>query len=87
MRITSYEWGVTYAGMLQATQNTGDQRYRNYVNTRLNGIARMAAHMRANYPNATADTYPLPVTGVSIRRVRGVMTVIRDRPKSPAGQV
>jgi unsaturated rhamnogalacturonyl hydrolase len=68
-RIDSYEWGVTYAGMLQATQFTSDTRYRNYVNTRLSGLARMAAHMRTNYPNATADTYPLPVSGVSIRRV------------------
>jgi unsaturated rhamnogalacturonyl hydrolase len=68
-RIDSYEWGVTYAGMLQATQNTGDQRFRTYAQNRLYGLQRMAAHMRANYPNATADTYPLPVSGVSIRRV------------------
>src|SRR5687768_9176689 len=57
LRIDSYEWGVTYAGMLQATSVTSDQRYRNYVNTRLSGLARMAAHMRANYPNATPSTY------------------------------
>ncbi len=70
LRIDSYEWGVTYAGMLQATQFTGDQRYRSYVNTRLSGLARMAAHMRANYPNATASTYPSSVSGTySLRRV------------------
>jgi rhamnogalacturonyl hydrolase YesR len=70
LRVDSYEWGVTYAGMLQATQFTGDQRYRSYVNTNLSGLARMAAHMRANYPDATADNFPpdLPSTN-SLRRV------------------
>ena len=70
MPITTYEWGVTYAGMLSATSVTGDQRYRNYVNTRLTGIARIAAHMRANYPTANFDTYPSAVSGSNtLRRV------------------
>jgi rhamnogalacturonyl hydrolase YesR len=70
LRVDSYEWGVTYAGMLQATQITGDQRYRSYVNTNLTGLARMAAHMRANYPNATADNFPPDVSSTnSLRRV------------------
>jgi len=70
MHIETYEWGVTYAGMLFATQVTGDQRYRIYVNERLTGLARMAAHMRANYPTATFDTYPSTVSGsFSLRRV------------------
>ena len=57
--------------MLRATTVTGDPRYRTYVNTRLTGIARMAAHMRANYPTATFDTYPSSVSGgsYSLRRV------------------
>ena len=63
MRITSYEWGVTYGGMLRATSVTGYQRFRAYVNTRLTGVARMAAHMRANYPTATVDTFPSSVSG------------------------
>jgi unsaturated rhamnogalacturonyl hydrolase len=66
MRINTYEAGVTYAGMLHATQVTSDQRYRTYANTRLSGLARMAAHMRANYPTATFETYPSAVSG-SIR--------------------
>jgi rhamnogalacturonyl hydrolase YesR len=71
MRITTYEAGVIYAGMLRATTVTGDQRYRNYVNTRLSGIARMAAHMRTNYPTATYDTLPSSVASGSytLRRV------------------
>ena len=71
IRINTYEAGVIYAGMLRATTVTGDQRYRNYVNTRLSGIARMAAHMRANYPTATYATYPSSVASgsVTLRRV------------------
>ncbi len=71
IRITTYEAGVIYAGMLRATTVTGDQRYRNYVNTRLSGIARMAAHMRTNYPTATYDTFPTTVASgsYSLRKV------------------
>jgi rhamnogalacturonyl hydrolase YesR len=70
LHIERYEWGVTYAGMLNATQFTGDDRYRSYVNYRLVGLARMAAHMKANYPTATFDTYPSNVSGsVSLKRV------------------
>jgi rhamnogalacturonyl hydrolase YesR len=65
IHIDRYEWGVTYAGMLYAAQVTGDLRYRAYVNERLTGLARMAAHMRANYPTATFDTYPSSVSGSS----------------------
>lgn len=38
-RLTSYEWGVTYAGMLLAGQATGDARYTEYTKTRLNFLA------------------------------------------------
>lgn len=34
-RLTSYEWGVTYAGMLLASEATGDPRYADYTRTRL----------------------------------------------------
>jgi len=33
-RLTSYEWGVTYIGMLAAAQATGDARYQDYVTKR-----------------------------------------------------
>ncbi|HTU68259.1 MAG TPA: glycoside hydrolase family 88 protein [Steroidobacteraceae bacterium] len=70
MRIDTYEWGVTYAGMLRATEVTEDARYRDYADERLSGLARMAAHMRANYPAATFDTYPRNRSGsVSLRRI------------------
>src|SRR4051812_17781580 len=38
-RLVSYEWGVTYAGMLLATEATGDARFRNYAEKRLQFIA------------------------------------------------
>ena len=41
-RIVSYEWGVTYAGMLLATEATTDRKYRDYVEKRLTFIANSA---------------------------------------------
>src|SRR4051812_47075452 len=71
LHIDSYEWGVTYAGMFQATDIiTGDFRFRAYARTNINGLARMAAHMRANYPDATADNFPAALRGTySLRPV------------------
>jgi unsaturated rhamnogalacturonyl hydrolase len=70
MHIDTYEWGLTYSGMLQATSATSDQRFRTYANDRLTGLARMAAHMKANYPAATFDTYPSNASGTfSLKRV------------------
>jgi rhamnogalacturonyl hydrolase YesR len=42
-RIVSYEWGVTYAGMLLAAEATGDPRFREYAEKRLAFIADSAA--------------------------------------------
>jgi len=71
MTINTYESGVIYSGMVLASAATGDSRYRSYANTRLTGLARMAAHMRANYPTATFDTYPSSTSGslYSLRRM------------------
>ncbi|HTH38790.1 MAG TPA: glycoside hydrolase family 88 protein [Pyrinomonadaceae bacterium] len=45
-RIVSYEWGVAYAGMLLASEATGDSRYREYVDKRLAFIAESTAAFR-----------------------------------------
>ena len=45
-RIVSYEWGVAYAGMLLASEATGDSRYREYVDKRLAFIAQAASAFR-----------------------------------------
>jgi len=38
-RLLSYEWGVTYAGMLLATQATGDPKYADYTKSRLKFVS------------------------------------------------
>ena len=45
-RLTSYEWGVTYAAMLTAYQTTGDHRYLDYTTTRLRFLADIAPYYR-----------------------------------------
>jgi len=45
-RIVSYEWGVTYAGMLLASEATGDPRFREYAENRLTFIANAARSFR-----------------------------------------
>lgn len=47
-RIVSYEWGVTYAGMLLATEATGDSRYRDYAEKRLAFISDSAASISSH---------------------------------------
>jgi len=38
-RLTSYEWGVTYSGMLQVGAATGDKKYSDYTTRRMQLIA------------------------------------------------
>ncbi len=38
-RLNSYEWGVTYAGMLLVSETTGDQKYASYTKNRLKFLA------------------------------------------------
>ncbi len=45
-RIVSYEWGVTYAGMLLASEATKDARFRDYSDKRLLFIADSAAALK-----------------------------------------
>ena len=40
-RLVSYEWGVTYAGMLSAAASTGDDKYASYVNDRMALLAEL----------------------------------------------
>lgn len=43
-RLTSYEWGVVYSGMLLAAETTGDKRYAKYVSERFNFFANVAPY-------------------------------------------
>ena len=45
-RLVSYEWGVTYGGMLLASQVTGDNRYKEYTEKRLEFIANAAPYFK-----------------------------------------
>ena len=58
-RLTSYEWGVTYAGMLLAGQATGDDRYINYTRTRLNFLADAAPAFKKLDAKTPARRSPL----------------------------
>ena len=44
-RLVSYEWGVTYAGMLLASEATGDPRFRDYAERRLQFIAEASPYI------------------------------------------
>jgi len=45
-RLISYEWGVTYAGMINAGKATGDDRFTDYAAKRLAFIKRVVDHYR-----------------------------------------
>lgn len=53
-RLTSYEWGVTYAGMTLVGEVTGDKRYTDYTDTRLKLLADLTAFYRQN-PDLDVD--------------------------------
>ena len=59
--LVGYEWGVTYAGMLLAADVLGDNRYRDYVATRMAAIAAVAA--RQNQRSAEFAKDPKPPRG------------------------
>ncbi|MBZ4041154.1 glycoside hydrolase family 88/105 protein [Flavobacterium hibisci] len=45
-RLTSYEWGVTYAGMLLASKATGEKYFADYSNKRIELIADVAENIQ-----------------------------------------
>ena len=45
-RIISYEWGVTYAGMLNAYEATGNMSYLNYVHSRMKFISDLVPYFK-----------------------------------------
>lgn len=46
-RLISYEWGVAYGAMLYAGETTGDIRYVDYTNKRMNLIASVAKYFKS----------------------------------------
>jgi rhamnogalacturonyl hydrolase YesR len=58
-RPISYEWGVTYSGMLLASQVTGDQRFAAYVEQRMKVIADAARQYRERLKTVPGPRSPL----------------------------
>jgi len=68
LQILSYEWGVTYAGMLLTAEITGDTRYRVYTDERVSALAALASNARAHLAaGTTAANFPRPAHGISLR--------------------
>jgi rhamnogalacturonyl hydrolase YesR len=65
--ILSYEWGVTYAGMLLAADITKDARYRDYTRERLAAIAALATHAKKHL--GADGSVPKPNHGMSVRPI------------------
>ncbi len=58
-RLTSYEWGVTYAGMLLAAEQTSNPKYAAYVTERLNFLARATSAFESFEKNNPGVTYQM----------------------------
>lgn len=68
LQINTYEWGVTYAGMMLLAQMTGDARFNQYTDERVTALAKLAAHTRKNLkPGTTAANFPRPAHGIPLR--------------------
>lgn len=66
--LTSYEWGVTYSGMLHVAAVTGDQRYADYVSERFGVIAAIAARQQERLAAGIEDPPGTP-RGFSLRHM------------------
>jgi rhamnogalacturonyl hydrolase YesR len=58
-RLTSYEWGVTYCGMLLAGEATGDPKFTDYTKSRLQFIADALPAFKQLYKEAGKAGNPL----------------------------
>lgn len=58
-RLTSYEWGVTYAGMLAAGKATGDKKYTDYTLDRLQLMADAFPYLKEVYQKFPLRSNPL----------------------------
>lgn len=77
--LTSYEWGVTYAGMLRASEVTGDPRYRDYAAARLHAIATVATHLKSLPPPASESAGP--------QRMFALRSVLRPQSLDDSGSM
>ncbi|HEV7608348.1 MAG TPA: glycoside hydrolase family 88 protein [Steroidobacteraceae bacterium] len=69
-QILTYEWGVTYAGMMLAAKATGDARYTDYTNARVAAIARLATQAKKNpLPQLAGPDNQRPKFGLGLRSI------------------
>ena len=54
-RLASYEWGVTYAGMLLVAETSGDSRYSKYVSDRFSFLSKVAPYFEKLRKEGTVD--------------------------------
>jgi rhamnogalacturonyl hydrolase YesR len=83
-RIVSYEWGVAYAGMLLATEATGDKRFRDYAEKRLSFIANAAASIKKPSTNYSDWEAKMPLRNLIAPRAlddTGAMTAAMIKAK------
>ena len=58
-RLMSYEWGVTYSGMLRLFEVTGERRYADYVKNRQEFLAQVAPLFKSLYASYPQQPNPL----------------------------
>jgi unsaturated rhamnogalacturonyl hydrolase len=58
-RLASYEWGVTYSGMLRAGEITADNRFTDYTKNRMHFISNSIDAFRSLYQKYPTRTNPL----------------------------
>lgn len=58
-RLTSYEWGVTYSGMLRIFEITGDAKYAGYIKKRFDFIAGVTPFFKSAYRLNPVSSNPL----------------------------
>ena len=88
-RLTSYEWGVTYAGMLLASEATGDPRYARYTNERLEFLSSIRPYFAGQSgsqplrqmlaPHALDDAGAMCAAMIKATRAGGTSTNMRPQ--------
>ena len=77
--LSTYEWGVTYAGMLHVAQTTSDAHYRDYVTTRLTALTAVATRQREREGPTAVDEPAGP------ERVRSMNPMLHPRSLDDSG--
>ena len=89
-RIVSYEWGVTYAGMLLASEATGDPRFRDYTEKRLSFIADAAGGFKKPVAGYSDWEAKMPLRNLLFPRAlddTGAMTAAMIKAKRAGSKV